>query len=92
MAATVRLLDTLTQFDGMPGMIGSCGAIDAIATDLRTYKDNQEIIASSINVLTAVGLLTVADAQNLTICAEGACAMSFEALNGVPAAFSAALS
>ena len=47
--AAIRLLDSLTQIEGMPAMIGSCGAIDAIATDLRTYKDNQEIIASSIN-------------------------------------------
>jgi histidine ammonia-lyase len=39
-------------------------------------------------VMTAIGLLTVADAQGLLTCAEGACAMSFEALNGVTRAFS----
>ncbi len=42
-------------------------------------------------VMTAIGLLTVADARTLTISGEGACAMSFEALKGVPRAFDAAL-
>lgn len=42
-------------------------------------------------VMTAIGLLTIDDARNLVTCSEGACAMSFEALKGVPRAFSPAL-
>ncbi len=42
-------------------------------------------------VMTAIGLLTIWDAWNLVTCSEGACAMSFEALKGVPRAFSPAL-
>ena len=42
-------------------------------------------------VMTAIGLLTVADARNLVTCCEGATAMSFESLSGVSNAFHPAL-
>lgn len=42
-------------------------------------------------VMTAIGLLTVADARNLVTCCEGATAMSFESLSGVLNAFHPAL-
>jgi len=38
-------------------------------------------------VMTAIGLLTIHDAERLQVAAEGACAMSFEALKGVKDAF-----
>ncbi len=42
-------------------------------------------------VMTAIGLLTIADARNLVTCCEGATAMSFESLSGVSNAFHPAL-
>jgi len=48
-------------------------------------------LTNGTQVMTAIGLLTVADARQLIVAAEGAAAMSFEALKGVLHAFDAKL-
>jgi histidine ammonia-lyase len=92
--ALVLMGDPDGQIEISPGRFGPSTpeALAARGFSPVTLKAKEGLaLNNGTQVMTAIGLLTVADAHNLVACSEGATAMSFEALSGVRTAFDARL-
>ncbi len=82
-SSTVELPDPASFVSSSPETLRSLG-FEPVTLEAKEGL----ALTNGTQMMTAIGLLTVADARRLVQCAEGACAMSFEALSGVSMALS----